>query len=165
MPHYFIEFLNKWEESAYFYEFRARKHATSNDPQWNWFKISWIELNCTQRAIIYYLYHASGGDSKRKKINEPKRGTPGSDVLQVLLSRPLEAIVAEVRSNWAIYQMQDEELPKIPPLELKWSLLEKMDNNRDSKSGGESFEGSEVPTLRREEKKYREACKRGGITL
>jgi len=176
------EFRNKWDRSAFFYEFRARQHERlAVEPSWDWQGLPWVELDKSQKGILHYLCPPEQLMEKQRILlkSAPQRKSLYS--CEIFLARPWEEVFAEVRLLWeeanahiqsriTVGDLKGPSHPTENPLNRtksdltsKWTLLEDLDVLR--------FMGPAAPRLskgqdilrKREEKKYRSICDHAGI--
>lgn len=160
-----FEFLNKWEESAFFYEFHARlRSETSEKPLWDWFHIPWYQLDYTQRAIIFYLCHDSDDALNSFKKKKFKGISQYPAVAKVRLDDSLQNVRSNVEFLWnQFHGFGLEDASVSHRLHSKWALLEIMDRERVVQGNSEGFNPSEAVIYGRELKKYRNMCQHAGI--
>lgn len=172
------KFLQRWEESAFMYEYRARRHYLERSPDWEGFSRPWNELDHTQKGILYYLFPP--------KLNNGfwPEGFPRSQtdyikfMIKVDFAQPLDNLLNHVKAKWR--ELEPElvhlwGLTKTPeiggsakslrhdPLKLpaRWSLLEAMDRNQYLKNC--MFSTQDHSLKSRQEEYYLKACKNAGI--
>jgi|GEM_PF-2888757 len=157
-PGMLANFLNDWDESAFFYEFRARKITTSTTPLWDWFSVPWIDLDHTQKAILYHLC------SQEDHVSEGQIGTkpnPKPIYARIDLNRSLDRVLSDVEKLWA-QKKRSSSASKLK-LHSRWTLLESMDLRRYFVRNPPELLKKERVTLKREEDKYGELCRIAGV--
>ncbi len=152
-------FLDDWEESAFFYVFRARKIAsTSKPPVWDWFSVPWIDLDHTQKAILYHLC------APADQVSEDHIGTKRNHkpiYVKIDLNRSLDRVLGDVEKLWA--RKEKSSAASNLKLHSRWTLLESMDLRRYFDQNPPQLEKAERVTLKREEGKYVELCRIAGV--
>lgn len=175
-------FIDNWERSAFFYEFRARLKPKDGLPSWRGFGRPWAALDHSQRGILYYLWPPSpvGG---RLRISPRPRSVSSylKYVLKVDFARPLDEIVDEVKTTWKALQPELVHLlgiaaPPIPAkkpsskrslaatIPEKWSLLEALDAQHWLGSAHYTLLKDDRVTYTRQVEDYQAACSEAGIS-
>ncbi len=175
-------FIDNWERSAFFYEFRARLKPKDGLPSWRGFGRPWADLDHSQRGILYYLWPASPIGSRLRIAPRPRSVSSYLKyMLKVDFARPLDEILAEVKISWKALQPELVHLlgigaPPIPtnkqssnrcltaPMPEKWSLLEALDANHWLGAAHYTLSKDDRVTYTRQVKAYQAACREAGIS-
>lgn len=175
-------FLDNWERSAFFYEFRARLKQKDDVPSWEGFGLPWNALDQTQRGILYYLWSPMHIGDHFRVIERPRNyASLFKYTLRVNFARPLDEVLRDVKTKWnslapelvhllgvgvptAVSKKRATNHSKAGKVPGKWLLLEAMDQKQYLGSAGHVLPKIDKIYYNRQLAEYQTACKSAGIS-